>query len=298
MTTDNKQSEQHDEQQDTALVRVESREIVISDQDLAIIGNALLDGKCTPAELKFLRLQCINMGLDVFKKEVHFWRDPKTGRIVTQVGVSGWYRRMREHPLFQRGHGPEFCGKDGKWMELWVPQQGQPQPYAGRYGIKRKDDDEIIWEISYFAEKYQANKPAWQQNPLSLFGDRCVAAACRRVLADSFGGLYMEGELPEAQEEAQKLRNSMAMSEFAEQQAEKAVAVATEPQIEDADFEEINDGDTGSAGDGSSAAPAGVDSGPAGVDVPLVVQPGDPDWLGPPPDTSGVESDVRGKDLF
>lgn len=276
---DNKLDALHDEQQDTALVRVETGKVHLDPRQLRILKNATkLDAN--DAELLWIGEYCGAMGLNPFMGHVHFWRDK--GRVVPYIGIPAWYKRMYEHPMFERGHGPQFCGEDGIWKDLWVGNRENPNPYAGRFGIKRRDQDEMVYEISYFREKFQAGKPAWQQNPLSMFGDRCVAASCRRTLADSFGGLYMEGELPEAQEEAKQLRNSMAAAEIKQQIAD---APPPEPAVEPELPMET-------AEDGSEIQDADYEDVP---DIEYTAQPGDPDWLGEVPDVADVESDVRGK---
>lgn len=141
------------------------------------------------------------MGLDPFNKEIYMiarW-DPSTSKKkwTIQVGIDGFRARSEEHPQFAGVGDAEWCGPDGKWVEVWAPEE---PPLAARFTVYRKDQPKPIRAVAHYREYVQTNSKGqptqrWQNAPADQLAKCAEAKARRTAFPRQLGGVYAPEEL-------------------------------------------------------------------------------------------------------
>lgn len=144
---------------------------------------------------------CQRSGLDPFARQAYMisrW-DPQSqkNKWTIQTGIDGYRVIAERRPEYGGQLGPQWCGEDGVWAEVWTSQS---PPVAARVGVIRKDWDQPVWGIAHFWE-FAATKKDGQLNHMwSTKGRHQIAkcseaAALRKAFPQDFAGIYVDDEM-------------------------------------------------------------------------------------------------------
>lgn len=204
-----------------------------SAQQLAALKQIGVENAPNPDLAVFLNF-AQRTGLDPFARQIYMiGRNQKTTNGWTtkwtiQASIDG-LRIVAERSGDYAGQvGPEFCGEDGQWRDVWV---SQTPPVAARVGVLRHGFTAPLYAVAYWHEFVQSKdgKPSamWANKPLLMLAKCAEALALRKAFPNDLAGLYTADEMghPEARQAAS---------------TQPALAPTPEPEPEI-----IVDGDTG-----------------------------------------------------
>jgi phage recombination protein Bet len=191
------------------LSKVESpRPAFFSADQVALIKRQICPG-ATDDELRMFLFDCERSRLDPFARQIYSigrrekyeedgqwrWRTKR----VTQVSIDG-FRLIAERTGEYAGQlGPEWCGSDGQWRDVWL----EGEPAAARVAVLRKDFEMPLWTPAAFAEYCPRNdkgKPTglWAKMPAVMIAKCAEALALRRAFPRELSGLYTNDEMMQA----------------------------------------------------------------------------------------------------
>ncbi len=150
-------------------------------------------------ELELLVAHGNQMGLSVIKKQIYGIK--RGDQMSIQVGIDGYRAITESNPDFMGYEGPEWCGPDGQWVDVWLNPE---PPRAARMGIYRKGFAKPIWGVAVYDEfvqtfydKYtKSQKPnsMWQKMPANQLAKCAEAQAHRKATPGVLGGTEMYDE--------------------------------------------------------------------------------------------------------
>lgn len=148
-------------------------------------------------------------GLDPFRRQIYMiprqegtGRDRKT-RWTIQTGIDGFRSSAAADPHYRGQVGPQWCGDDGVWHDVWVSDQ---PPAAARVGVLRDDTDGPIWGVAMFREYAQTTTydgktrltKMWREKGAHMIAKCAEALSLRRACPARLGGLHTDDEMARA----------------------------------------------------------------------------------------------------
>lgn len=145
-------------------------------------------------------------GLDPFARQIYMiGRNQKTQngwvtKWTIQASIDG-LRIVAERSGDYAGQvGPEFCGPDGTWRDVWTSPE---PPVAARVGVLRHGFSAPLYAVAYFSEYVQLKdgKPTsmWASKPLLMIAKCAEALALRKAFPNDLAGLYTADEMGAAE---------------------------------------------------------------------------------------------------
>lgn len=101
---------------------------------------------------------CERTGLDPFARHIYpmpkfVWRGRQQETThYPEVSIDGLRACAERTGNYAGQLGPEWCGPDGEWKDIWL---GDDPPTGARVGILRKDFDGPVWGKALYAEYLQ-----------------------------------------------------------------------------------------------------------------------------------------------
>jgi len=161
----------------------------LTDQDAALLRRTVTAQLSDDEHALFIRA-CSRSGLDPFARQIYFIRE--AGKLVIEATIDGMRLAAERTGNYAGQLGPDWCGPDGIWKDVWT---GTQPPHAARIGILRKEFSEPIWGKCLFSELDQGSE-FWQRMPANQLAKCAEAAGFRKAFPNQFSGLYTPEELP------------------------------------------------------------------------------------------------------
>lgn len=183
----------------------EALAVTWSDEQINLIKTTLVPAGCSNAELALFINTSKRLGLDPFARQIYAVKrwNAQAGREVmqTQVSVDG-FRVIAERAGDYAGQrGPEWCGADGLWRDVWLDSK---PPSAARVGVLRKSFSEPLWGVARFEAYKQTKKDGglaglWSKMPDVMLAKCAECLALRRAFPNQLGGVYSPEEMQQAE---------------------------------------------------------------------------------------------------
>lgn len=145
-------------------------------------------------------------GLDIMKRQIcliGYW-DGKASKNIFQpvVTIEGQRSKAEASGLYRGQTMPMWCGRDGKWVDVWL-EDGPPA--AAKIGVYREGFAEPIWAVARF-DSYAAKKDGkpiamWAKMPDVMIAKCAESLALRKAFPEVLGGIYSDVEMDQARNE-------------------------------------------------------------------------------------------------
>lgn len=145
-------------------------------------------------------------GLDIMKRQIcliGYW-DSKASKNIFQpvVTIEGQRSKAEASGLYRGQTMPMWCGRDGKWVDVWL-EDGPPA--AAKIGVYREGFAEPIWAVARF-DSYAAKKDGkpiamWAKMPDVMIAKCAESLALRKAFPEVLGGIYSDVEMEQARNE-------------------------------------------------------------------------------------------------
>lgn len=154
--------------------------------------------------------QAQRTGLDPFARQLYMIgrkdRDAPSGKKWTvQASIDGLRVVAQRSGTYRGQVGPQWCGPDGVWSDVWLHQRA---PLAARVGVLREGWPQPMYAVAHFTE-YAATftdrqsgttrmTGQWGTKPALMLAKCAEALALRKAFPHDLSGVYTAEEMGQA----------------------------------------------------------------------------------------------------
>lgn len=136
---------------------------------------------------------CERSGLDPFARQIYAMR--RGNRLVIEATIDGLRISAERTGKYSGQLGPEWCGPDGVWRDIWTDTG---IPTAARVGILRSDFRDAVWGKALYTEFVQQESRFWVDMASNQLAKCAEALGFRKAFPQQFSGLYTSEEMAQA----------------------------------------------------------------------------------------------------
>lgn len=160
-------------------------------QRAALVHIGIADA--SPGDQQVFLHYCQRTQLDPFSKQIYMIQ--RGGKWTIQTAIDGFRVIANRRPEYAGQTGPEWCGEDGVWKDVWVDTR--KPPVAARVGVLRSDWSKPIYMTAMFHE-FKQSGPKWGTGgggmPAHMLAKCAEAGALRKAFPHDLGGIYTDDE--------------------------------------------------------------------------------------------------------
>lgn len=161
-------------------------------QQLELIRKTVAKGT-TPEQFMLFIEVCKHYRLNPMARQIY--AVVRGSQMTIQTSIDG-FRLMAERTGLYGGQiGPQWCGEDGEWVDVWLKKE---PPAAARVGIVRRDFDLPIWGIARYSSYVQPGSPTWTKMGDVMIAKCAESLGFRRAFPAEMSGLYTSEEMAQA----------------------------------------------------------------------------------------------------
>lgn len=181
----------------------------LSTDEADLIRKTMMKG-APPEAVELFVKTCDRTGLDPFARQItpreQRFRDKRTKEWRSEwsaiTTIDGLRLIAERTGRYAGQEGPEWCGPDGKWRDVWLDSK---PPAAARVSVVRSDFDRPLvgtakWS-SFAAMKDGRPMALWAKMPDHMLAKCAEALALRRAFPAELAGLYTAEEMGQADDE-------------------------------------------------------------------------------------------------
>ena len=176
------------------LVVRENQHIKYIDDNLQMIQN---QNKLNDSDLKNFAIQCKRTGLDPITRQIY--AIPMQGRLNIMASIDGLRLIAERSGLYEGQTAPEWCGPDGKWVDVWLKKE---PPSACKVGVHKNKFKEPLIAIAIFDEYAKKTNGKldfmWSKMPALMIAKVAESLALRKAFPNEMSGIYSTEEMDQA----------------------------------------------------------------------------------------------------